>query len=89
MNSTAQTPWATPIKYPQYIWVAVLVVFALVTSGHALRAAWLLLSGRIDDLDQEFQPKGTKDELKEELDDIRARGAIDAAGAISAPRGKS
>jgi len=80
MNSTAQTPWATPIKYPQYVWVATLAVFALATAGYALRALWLTVTGRIDDLDHEFQPKGTKDELKEELDDIKARGAIDAAG---------
>ena len=89
MNSTAQTPWATPIKYPQYVWVAVLAVFTIVTFGYALRAIWLLVSGRIDDLDTEFQPKGTKDELKEELDDIRARGALDAAGAFNAPEAKS
>ena len=65
------------------------LIFALVTLGYALRATWLFVSGRIDDLDHEFQPKGTKDELKEELDDIRARGALDAAGVISAPVAKS
>ncbi|MEI6302428.1 MAG: TRAP transporter small permease [Betaproteobacteria bacterium] len=89
MNSTAQTPWATPIKYPQYVWVAVLAIFALATTGYALRATWLAVTGRIDDLDHEFQPKGTKDELKEELDDIKARGALDAAGVIESSGSKT
>lgn len=86
MNSTAQTPWATPIKYPQYLWVAVLAIFALASTGYALRAIWLAVSGRIDDLDNEFQPKGAKDELREELEDIRARGVLEAAGTDGSSR---
>ena len=80
MSSTAQTPWATPLKFPQSIWLAVLAVFMLVALGYALRAIWLGATGRIEQLDEEFQPKSTKDELKEELDDIKARGALESAG---------
>ena len=80
MSSTAQTPWATPLKYPQSIWLAVLVVFVLVALGYALRAIWLATTGRMEQLDEEYQPKSTKDELKEELEDIKARGALESAG---------
>ena len=37
-GSTAQTPWATPLIWPQAVWYAGLVIFALVASGYALRA---------------------------------------------------
>lgn len=74
-GSTAQTPWATPLLYPQALWYAGLVLFALVASGFAARATWLLLKGRIDELNREFHPKSAKEELKEELDDLAHRQA--------------
>ncbi len=74
-RSTAQTPWATPLIYPQGVWYAGLVVFALVACGYAARATMLLVSGRIDTLNHDFQPKSAKDELKEELQDLAARQA--------------
>ncbi|MEK7753063.1 MAG: TRAP transporter small permease [Acidobacteriota bacterium] len=80
MSSTAQTPWATPLKYPQSVWLAVLAVFMLAALGYALRALWLAATGRVGQLDDEFQPKSTKDELKEELEDIKARGAAESIG---------
>jgi TRAP-type C4-dicarboxylate transport system permease small subunit len=72
-GSTAQTPWATPLIWPQGVWYAGLVVFALVGAGYALRATLLLLTNRIDTLNHDFHPKSTKDELKEELEDLAAR----------------
>lgn len=72
-GSTAQTPWATPLIWPQAVWYAGLVIFALVATGYALRASWLLLSGRIDALNHDFHPKSAKEELKEELDDLAQR----------------
>ena len=74
-QSTAQTPWATPLIWPQSLWYAGLVMFALFATGFAGRATWLLLSGRIDALNEEFHPKSTKEELKEELEDLAQRSA--------------
>lgn len=79
-GSTAQTPWATPLIWPQSIWFAGLVVFALVAFGFALRATRLLLGGQIDTLNHDFHPKSAKEELKEELDDLAQRQAAEAQG---------
>jgi TRAP-type C4-dicarboxylate transport system permease small subunit len=78
-RSTAQTPWATPLIYPQSVWYAGLVVFMLVAVGYAARATWLLARRRIDELNGEFHPHGAKEELKEELEDVRQRKAADLA----------
>ena len=79
-GSTAQTPWATPLIYPQSLWYLGLVFFMLLAVGFAARATWLILKGRIDELNVEFHPKSAKEELKEELDDFaqRSAGAPDA-----------
>ena len=78
-GSTAQTPWATPLIWPQGVWYAGLVVFALVAAGFALRATLLLATGRIDTLNHDFHPKSAKEELKEELDDLASRQATEGA----------
>jgi TRAP-type C4-dicarboxylate transport system permease small subunit len=80
-GSTAQTPWATPLIWPQGVWYAGLVVFALVAIGYAVRATWLLATGRIDTLNHDFHPKSAKEELKEELDDLKTRQAAEGAQA--------
>ena len=87
MNSTAQTPWATPLRWPQSAWFAVLAVFAVVAIGSALRALGLALGGRAEAVDRAYGPRGTKEELQEELADIEARGATSAAGASVEGRG--
>jgi TRAP-type C4-dicarboxylate transport system permease small subunit len=74
MNSTAQTPWATPLRYPQAVWFAVLVVFGAVAVGSLVRAVRLLLAGRADRVEREYGPRGAREELEEELEDIKARG---------------
>lgn len=76
-RSTAQTPWATPLIIPQSVWYAGLAIFALVALGYALRASVLLFGGRIDDLNRDFHPKSAKEELKEELDDLAVRQAVE------------
>jgi TRAP-type C4-dicarboxylate transport system permease small subunit len=86
-RSTAQTPWATPLIYPQALWYAGLVLFMLAALGFAARATWLLAKGRIDELNDEFHPKSAKEELKEELDDLAHRGASRAAGPAMAQPG--
>ena len=79
LNSIAQTPWATPIKYPQMVWVASLGLFALVATGYGARVLWLAATGRVDALVHDYSPRGAKEELKEELDDAKARGVAVAA----------
>ena len=74
-RSTAQTPWATPLIWPQSVWYAGLVIFALVAVGYALRASKLLFTGELDTLNHDFHPKSAKEELKEELDDLAVRQA--------------
>ncbi len=74
-RSTAQTPWATPLIYPQSLWYAGLVLFMLMAVGFALRATWLLLSRRLDELNEEFHAKSAKEELKDELDSVKQRQA--------------
>ena len=78
-RSTAQTPWATPLIWPQGVWYAGLVTFALVATGYALRATQLLFSGELATLNHDFHPKSAKEELKEELDDLAARQATEGA----------
>src|SRR5687767_3751009 len=65
-GSTAQTPWSTPLIWPQSLWYAGLIMFMLVALGYAGRATWLLSTGRIDELNEQFHPKSAKEELKEE-----------------------
>lgn len=72
-GSTAQTPWATPLQYPQTAWLIGIALFGLLATGYALRASWLLLAKRIDELNVEFHPKGVTEELKEELEDFKQR----------------
>ena len=76
-GSTAQTPWATPLIYPQSLWYAGLVIFAIVSVCFAAWATYLLLTGKQQELIQEFQPKSAKEELKEELDDLAQRSNLD------------
>jgi TRAP-type C4-dicarboxylate transport system permease small subunit len=78
-GSTAQTPWATPLIWPQSLWYAGLVMFMLVAVGFAGRATWLLLRGRIEELNEVFHPKSAKEELKQELDDFAHRRAANGA----------
>ncbi len=72
-RSTAATPWATPLIYPQSVWYAALIVFALAAVWLALRATLLLVSKRIDKLNIDYHPKGAIEELQEELEDIGER----------------
>jgi len=76
-GSTAQTPWATPLIWPQSVWFAGLVTFALVAFGYAVRATQLLLTRQIDTLNHDFHPKSAKEELKEELEDLAQRQTTD------------
>ncbi len=83
-GSTAQTPWATPLIWPQSVWYAGLVVFALVAFAYAARATYLLATQRIDELNHDFHPKSAKEELKEELDDLAQRQTAETGRPVEA-----
>jgi len=72
-SSTAPTPWATPLIYPQGIWFVALTIFGVIATLYALKATRLMFTGRIDELNEEFHPKGAMEELSEEMKDIDLR----------------
>lgn len=78
-NSTAQTPWATPLYLPQSSWVVALALFALLTVVGTLRVFGLLATGKGAEIDRRYGPRGAKAELEEELADLKARGGAGPA----------
>jgi TRAP-type C4-dicarboxylate transport system permease small subunit len=78
-QSVSQTPWATPLVYPQTAWLIGLIIFGLLTAGIAVYSTWLLLTGRIASLNALLQPRSATEELKEELDDLQTRAKGEAA----------
>lgn len=85
-QSVSQTPWATPLAYPQSAWLFGLIVFAIVSAGFALHATWLLVQGRTAEMNHHFGPRTTKEEVDEELEDLRARSSA-AAQVQATPAG--
>lgn len=74
-NSIAQTPWATPLIFPQAVWLVAMAAFAAV--GLTLSIRVLVLLGRRDwqTLDRRFAPESIEDELEAELSDVAKRGS--------------
>lgn len=72
-GSTAPTPWATPLIWPQAAWYAALCLFALCAVVLAVKATRLLIAGRMDELSSQFHPKGAVEELEEEMQDVARR----------------
>lgn len=72
-QSIAQTPWATPLIYPQMVWLLAMVVFLLPALWLQVRAFKLLIGGRAKDLSEQFGPDTPEEELKAELDDLQRR----------------
>jgi len=72
-GSTAPTAWATPMIWPQSLWYAALLGFALASLWIALRALRWLLSGRRDALERALAPRALDEELQEELTDVARR----------------
>ena len=72
-NSTAPTPWQTPLVWPQSVWLAGLVIFLAFALAVFAQASQLLVQRRWGELDRRFGPKGTDEELQEELEDLRRR----------------
>lgn len=72
-QSIAQTPWATPLIYPQVVWLLAMMVFLLPALWLQIRAFKLLVSGRPQDLSEQFGPDTPEEELKAELEDLQRR----------------
>lgn len=84
-GSTAQTPWATPLVYPQTVWYAALTVFAIYALVYGGRASFLYFTGQRAAVLEEFHPKSAKEELKDELDDLALRTDAPIGKTPSAP----
>lgn len=72
-GSTAPTPWATPLIWPQAAWYAALCLFAFSAIYLALRATMHVIRGRLDLVSAEFRPSGVAEELEDELSDLARR----------------
>ena len=75
-GATAQTPWATPLKYPQGLWVLALGVFLAFALIETVTLLALAVGGRFDEIDRRYGPRGAKEELEDELADLKARGVV-------------
>jgi TRAP-type C4-dicarboxylate transport system permease small subunit len=80
-GSAAQTPWATPLVYPQSVWYVALVAFAVYAVVHAGHASRLYFTGQREALLVEFHPRSAKEELKDELDDLAQRSGVSGGAA--------
>lgn len=72
-HSIAQTPWATPLIYPQSVWLLAMAAFALGALVLAARALLLLAKGEWTTLDRRFGPESVSDEVLAELEDLKKR----------------
>lgn len=80
-QSIAQTPWATPLIYPQMLWLIASAAFPIAAILLALQALRLLASGDWRALTRRFGPPSPEAELKAELDDLKKREALAHEGA--------
>ena len=72
-GSIAQTPWATPLIWPQALWLVSMAIFTLAACLLAARAVLLALRRDSKSLVTEFGPDSVETELKAELSDLEAR----------------
>ncbi len=72
-RSIAQTPWATPLIYPQAFWLVAMLIFLIPAVWLPIKACALLARGKTNELTAEFGPDTPEDELKAELEDLRRR----------------
>jgi TRAP-type C4-dicarboxylate transport system permease small subunit len=72
-GSIAQTPWATPLIWPQTIWLVSMGLFALCSVVLAIRAALLAARADWQGLKRDFGPETVEEELEAELSDLERR----------------
>lgn len=84
-RSIAQTPWATPLIWPQSIWLITSITFPVAGIVLAVRAVQLLLRRDWTTIRREFGTISAEEELQAELDDLKRREAeihTDMKGAV-------
>ncbi len=74
LGATAQTPWATPLKYPQALWVVALALFVVVCAVEVFNIGTLLFKGDLRTIDRNYGPRTAREELEDELADMKVRG---------------
>lgn len=72
-RSIAQTPWATPLIWPQSVWLVAMAIFAGVAVLLAAKAMLLLVKHDWRTLNRTFGPSSAAEELEAELEDLRKR----------------
>lgn len=72
-QSIAQTPWATPLIYPQSLWLLAMAAFLIPAVWLALKALKLMVRGDWKGLIRLGGPGTVEEELKAELDDLKRR----------------
>lgn len=75
-RSIAQTPWATPLIYPQTVWLVAMLAFTIGTLVIAGRTVMLALRGDWGMLDRKYGPGSPQDELEAELADLKTREEV-------------
>ena len=72
-KSIAQTPWATPLIYPQALWLVASATFPIAAVILTVQALRLLTRGEWQKIIRKFGPPSPEEDLKAELDDLRKR----------------
>ena len=72
-NSLAQTPWATPLIYPQSLWLLSSAIFSWLALVLLARGLWLARRGDWLALDRALAPGSIEEELEAELQDLKKR----------------
>jgi len=75
-RSVSQTPWATPLAYPQSIWVLALAIYAVMSTLYAVLATKWMLQGKYAQINAMLAPKSTEEEIQEEVGDLQARSEV-------------
>jgi TRAP-type C4-dicarboxylate transport system permease small subunit len=86
LGATAQTPWATPLEYPQALWMLALAPFLIVCAIEVAQIVVLLAQWKTRAIDRTYGPRTAQEELQDELDDLKARGVTPG---MVVPEGKS
>lgn len=76
-GSTAPTAWSTPLIWPQGAWFTALALFSLISLLLVGKAMLLLFNKDLQQLNQQFGPKGVLEEVAQEMDDFNSRSQND------------
>lgn len=79
-GSRALTPIATPLEYPQFLWVVGLIYFLVVIVLLLLRATHAFVTGDIATVQRIAGSRTSQQDLEDELDSLRRRGSSAEGG---------